>query len=146
MVYSVLGGVGPRAAVAPVTLSLENWGSHLWSSRRHGSRVSGLLRFQEHATSSWTNSPIWVTRKIKRSTERFLIGFVFFRFIRIKCQNACLMIQFSTNQMHIKSNETKIGGVSWKKFLVKMGPKDRAIHVRILPGIQAVRGTCREFL
>ena len=57
MVYSVLGTVGPRAAAAPVALSLGNGGPHLWSSRRHGSTLRGMLRFQEHATSRWTNSP-----------------------------------------------------------------------------------------
>ena len=58
MVYSVLGTVEPRAAAAPVALSLGNGGCHLCSSRRHGSSLRGLLRFQEHATLSRTNSPI----------------------------------------------------------------------------------------
>ena len=32
MVYSVLGTVGPRAAAAPVALSLGNGGSHLYEA------------------------------------------------------------------------------------------------------------------
>ena len=69
MVHSVLGAVGPRAAAAPVVLSLGNGGSHLWINRQHGSRLRGLLRFQEHATSSWTNSPIRITRRAKQAPK-----------------------------------------------------------------------------
>ena len=37
--------------------------------------------------------------------KRLIVESAFFRFIRIKSQNACLMIYFSTNQMQIESNE-----------------------------------------
>ena len=116
MVYSVLGAIGPRAAAAPVALSLGDGGSHLRSSRLHDSTVSSLLRFQEHAASSWANEPKLIITKSKRrkkkSPERLRDEFVLSRFIQIKSQNACLVIHFLTNQTQIKSNEKNIGGVS----------------------------------
>ena len=113
MIYSMLGAVGPRAAAAPVALSLGKGGSHLWSSRQHGSNLRGLLRFQEHATSSWTNSPKSNSTKSKRSPERLLVEFVFFFILfESNVKIACFVIHFSTNQMRIKSNDFFFGEVS----------------------------------
>ena len=43
----MLGAVGPRAAAAPVAVPVEIDGSRLWSSRRQGTSLLGLLRFHE---------------------------------------------------------------------------------------------------
>ena len=68
--------------------------------------------------------------KSRRNPKRLLVEFLFFFFVlfdsnvKIKCQNAFLVIRFSTNQMQIKSNEKNIGEVSsTKKNLVVMGPR-----------------------
>ena len=63
--------------------------------------------------------------KSRRSPKILVAEFVFFfRFIRIKCQNACLVIHFSINQMQIESHQKKLTEYHKKKFLVliKMGP------------------------
>ena len=92
MVYSVPGAVGPRTAAASVALSPgNNGGSHLRSSRWYGSSLRGSLRFQEHATSSRTNSPIWITRRAKEVPLDFSSNSFFFILIRTKHQNAWLM-------------------------------------------------------
>ena len=58
--------------------------------------------------------------KKKKSPERLLTEIVFFvLFYLIKCQNACLVIHFSTNQMQIKSDEKYVGGVSSKSFSLR---------------------------
>ena len=60
MVHSVLGAFGRRAAASPVAClsGIVNLTCEAVDDMAHGSRLRGLIRSQEHATSSWTNSPI----------------------------------------------------------------------------------------
>ena len=50
--------------------------------------------------------------KSKRSPKRLLAEFVFFRFIRFKCQKVCLVIHFFTNQMNFFFLESNLKKVS----------------------------------
>ena len=73
----------------------------------------------------------------KRSPRRLLVEFVFFPFIRIKYQNACLVIHFLTNQMQIKSNEKLYWWSVINFVLVKMGPKGKRFLYR-LPNLSLI--------
>ena len=67
-IFRVLGAVGPRAAATPVALPLEVDGSRLRSSRRTGTSLGGLLRF---------NGKRHVEKKPKKKVHEdlFNIGF-----------------------------------------------------------------------
>ena len=66
MVYSVLGVVGPRAAVV---LPLGIVGSRLWSSRRDGSIVRSLLRFYGTCHAELDTLPKLNTNVERRSAK-----------------------------------------------------------------------------
>ena len=124
MVYSVLGAVGPRAAAAPVALCLGNDGSQLRSSRRHGSSLRGLLRNQEHAASSWTNSPNRMARESKISTNRLVVEVVFFPFDSNQTSKCLLGDSLFDQSDAIEIKRKKY----WRSIIKKYYRKDGPLH------------------
>ena len=105
----MLGAVGPRAAAAPVALSLEIDGSRLSSSRRQGTSLRDLLRFHGTCHVELDKLPKLNEEIERKSPKRLLVEFDAF-------ENDCFKIHFSTNQMHMKLNDKK-------RIPVKTGPK-----------------------
>ena len=65
----------------------------------------------------------------------------FYRFIRIKSQNACLVNYFSTNRMQINSNE-KLLAENHEIFPVEIGPKVNCLCSRKLGQKKPVSIVC----
>ena len=105
------GGVSRKWCISPVKQSTTRLKLEWLAFRNMPRRVGQTLQIEYLVT--------------RRATKDFVSNSFFFVFVRIKCQNACLVIHFSTNQMQTKSSEKTcqgIGGIPQKKFLVKMGP------------------------
>ena len=103
----MLGAAAPLSAAAPVALPLEVDGSRLWSSRRQGTSLLGLLRFHGIRHVELDQLPKLNEEIERRSPKRLLliVGFGVFQF-PLK-RPACLFIYCSVNQMLIKLNGKK---------------------------------------
>ena len=68
-----------RGGCFGASISREWWISPVKQSTTLLKTAGLLLRFQEHATSNWTNSPIWVTRRAtkKKVPKDFLLNSFF---------------------------------------------------------------------
>ena len=90
-------------------------------SATRGSRLHRLLRFQEHATSSWTHSPNWIARRateVSQSQKTFLVEFVSIVLLfESSKMSKCLLGDslFDQSEANQIKREEDWGGVSQKK-------------------------------